>query len=65
MRRPVLDGSVSGPEGVGEGSLSTVVEKLSDPWMLLFKPSSLMGDKVSGSRRPALGPLVCSVGGSS
>ena len=32
---------------------------------LLFKPSSPVGDDVPRSRRPAIGPLVCPVGGSS
>lgn len=63
--RPMLDGWVSGPEGVGEGGLSTVVSKLSEPWGRLFKTSILLGDEVPRSRRPALGPLVCPVGGSS
>ena len=65
MGRPVLDGWVSGPESVGEEGLSTVMGKLSDPWGLLFKPSSPVGDQVPRSRRPALDPLVCPVGGSS
>ena len=65
MGRPVLDGWVSGPDGVGEGGLSTVVGKHSNPWGLLFKTSSPVGDEVPRSRRPALGPLAGPVGGSS
>ena len=45
--------------------LSTVVGKLSNPWGLLFKPSSPVGDEVPHSRWPALGSLVYPVGGSS
>ena len=65
MGRPVLYGWMSGQESVREGGLSTVVGKLSDPWGLLFKPSSPVEDEVPRSRRPVLGPLVCLVGGSS
>ena len=65
MGRPVLDGWVSGPEDVEEGGLSTVVGKHSIPRGLFFKTSSPVGDEVPRPRRPALGPYVCPVGGSS
>ena len=47
------------------GGLSTVVGKLSSHGGCFFKTSSPVGDEVPRPRRPALGPLVCPVGGSS
>ena len=65
MGRPVLDGWVSGPEDVREGVLAPSWANFRAMGAVFFKTSSPVGDEVPRPRRPALGPLVCPVGGSS